>query len=131
MTHPLFTLISQQQESAPESPPVRSGTSVADFPPVAAATQQRTRGEAERCVGAEAAEPSGLVVEPGMGLRMPGPLPGDPGVSILAVIDPPGPDGTPGRSHFAPGLTRSQIREILFDIEWFDVRVRRCEGKES
>ena len=125
MVHPLFTLISQQPDEAPESPPAASGTSVADFPPLAAAMAPRTRGEAgrgtdgDRCTESETV----LAVEPGMGW----PVPSGPAVSVLAVIGPPGADGTPGRAHFAPGLTRAQIRKILFDLEWFDVRIRRRE----
>lgn len=48
-----------------------------------------------------------------------------PGVVILAIQDPPNDGGQPGRTMFKPGLTLAARREILFDIEWFDVRVRR------
>jgi len=53
------------------------------------------------------------------------------GVAILAVIDPPGDGavpGSPGRCHFAPGLTQAQRREILFDLEFFEVRCRNREA---
>ena len=124
MTHPLFSLLSQSTDEAPESPPVSAATSLADFPPLAATTQQRTRGETS---GAHEGEPASAPVahaEPGQGWPIPE-TSGD--VTVLAILDPPAPDGTPGRNHFAPGLTIGQRREILFDLEWFDVRVRRRE----
>jgi hypothetical protein len=47
------------------------------------------------------------------------------GLSILAVLDPPGPDGQPGQARFAPGLTLAERREIMLDDEFFQVRIRR------
>lgn len=56
------------------------------------------------------------------------------GVSILAIVDPPrpgAPHGTPGVAAFAPGVTLAERREIRFDIEFFDVRVRRRAGTKE
>jgi hypothetical protein len=106
---------------------------VADSAALAAPPRQQTHGEPEWADGGGAGNAgeacaTAPVVEPGLGLRLPGPSPNDPGVAVLAVIDPPGPSGSPGRACFAPGLTQAQRREILFDLEWFDVRVRRREA---
>ena len=118
MPHPLFTLLSQRTETAPESPPAGSETPLADSAALAAPTQQRTCGEPE----------------PGAGWPLPDSDGQGSGVAIMAVIDPPGPGavpGTPGRCHFAPGLTADQRREILFDLEWFDVRCRNREKAKA
>ena len=118
MPHPLFSLLSQRHENAQESTPAAPEPTVADCASVAAKPPQKSRGDAE---GARGAEVAGVVIGEEVAA--------DPwqvaGVSILAVLDPAGPDGTPGRMQFVPGLTLAERREILRDVEWFDVRVRR------
>jgi len=48
---------------------------------------------------------------------------------ILAVQDPPGADGR-RQTMFASHLSPVEWHEILFDIEWFDVQVRRREREK-
>lgn len=132
MTHPLFTLLSERSETSKESPQAASGTSLTDLPSVSAGTQQAKRGAAEASAAVGVAvgrQQVGYgVAEPGYGWPVPGSA--QPGLAILAIQDPG------GRTDFAPGLTVAERREILFDLEWFDVRVRRrlavasgsCEG---
>lgn len=112
MPHPLFTLLSQADKSTAKSPVAASETSLADVAAVAEGA------EGSRGAGVDGAEQPGPTmptppVEPGMGWSV------APGVAILAIQDPD------GRIAFTPGLTIKQRREILFDIEWFDVRVKR------
>lgn len=116
MPHPLFTLLSQRQETAPESPASASATSLVDFPPLVDGTQQKKRGDAWAGAGGVGGAAGGV---------QPDPWEVAPGVVILAIQDPPNDGGQPGRTVFKPGLTLAVRREILFDIEWFDVRVRR------
>lgn len=71
-----------------------------------------------------------MVAQPGYG--WPVPASRQPGLAILAIQGPsgepqPGAVNRPGQTDFAPGLTMAARREILFDIEWFDARVRRRE----
>jgi hypothetical protein len=42
------------------------------------------------------------------------------GLSILAVQDPPGPDGRPGAIVFASGLPLAVRREVAANLAWFD-----------
>ena len=113
MPHPLFSLLSQRHESTPKSTPSASEPTVAACASVAAKPPQKSRGDAEGVDGAGRAEVAD------------DPWQVAPGVAILAILDPAGPDGTPGRMQFVPGLTLAERREILRDVEWFDVRVRR------
>jgi hypothetical protein len=109
MSHPLFNLISQRQETAPKTPAAAFKTSLVEAAPVAAGGG-----------GGGGAGGGG-----GGGGAVSDPWQVAPGVSILAILDPAGPDGAPGQTRFAPGLTLAERREILFDNEWFAVRVRR------
>lgn len=43
-----------------------------------------------------------------------------PGITILAVQDPPGADGRPGAITFAPHLSFAARREIAGNLAWFD-----------
>jgi hypothetical protein len=99
-------------------PPAACETSLADIAHVAAGPPQKSRGEAEGGAGADGAAG-------GVGVASANPWQVAPGVSILAILDPAGPDGTPGHTRFVPGLTLAERREILRDDEWFDVRIRR------
>lgn len=130
-SHPLFTLISQRTETAPESPGIASGTSLAECARVAEMPPQKSRGDAEGvgwAGGGVGTANVAAVVASG------DPNPANPwqpaaGLSILAVLDPPGPDGRPGQARFAPGLTLAERREIALDDEWFAVRIRRREAE--
>lgn len=135
MPHPLFTLISQETETAPESPGIASGTSLAECARVAEMPPQKSRGDAEGVgggVGAGVAVAARVVGGVGVAVPSQAPDPSNPwqpaaGLSILAVLDPPGTDGRPGQDRFAPGLTLAERREIMLDDEWFAVRIRRRE----
>jgi len=123
MTHPLFSLISQRAETAPESPQIASDTSMAGNAPVADGLPQKSRGDAGGVDGGADGADGGSV---GIGEVEPAdPWQPAAGLSILAILDPAGPDGQSGRAYFAPGLTLAERRAIMFDDEWLAVRVRR------
>ena len=118
-SHPLFSLISQRQEAATESPQIASDTSVAGNAPVADEPPQKSRGDAGGvdggAAGVEPVSPSDLWQVA-------------PGVAILAILDPAGiagPDSQAGQVRFAPGLTLAERRQIMFDDEFYAVRIRR------
>jgi hypothetical protein len=134
MPHPLFTLISQNTETASGSPGIASGTSLAECSPVAEMPPQKSRGDAEGVGGGDGAGvvavAAGVVGVVGVAVSSQAPDPSNPwqpaaGLSILAVLDPPGTDGQPGQARFTPGLTLAERREIMLDDEWFAVRIRR------
>jgi hypothetical protein len=120
--HPLFTLISQNTETASESPGTTSGTSLADGARVAGGCDGEAGGAGAGGVGGVGGGGSGVASDPWQVAT---------GVSVLAILDPPAMDGSHGRVQFAPGLTLAERSEIMFDIEWFDVRVRRKLQSES
>jgi hypothetical protein len=116
MPHPLFALISQQPETALiETPAAASEPSLADASGVAGAGGVGGGGEG--------------VGSGGVHIGLDGPQ--VPHVAILAVMPPPGQDGTPGVTAWAPGLTLADRREILADDEWFAARVRRRERERE
>lgn len=129
MPHPLFTLISQTAETATESPGIASDTSLAECARVAEMPPQKSRGDAEGGGGGGGGGGGvGGVVRAGVaGVAADPANPWQPaaGLSILAVLDPPGLDGRTGQARFAPGLTLAERREIMLDDEWFAVRIRR------
>jgi len=126
MTHPLFSLISQRAETATESPQIASGTSLAGSVPVADEPTQKSRDEAGGVDGGvDGGDVGAGEVEPA------NPWQPAAGVSILAILDPVGPNGQPGRAYFAPGLTLAERRAIVFDDEFFQVRIRRRASETS
>jgi len=119
-SHPLFSLISQRQEAATESPQIASDTSMAGNAPVADEPPQKSRGESGKADGgADGGDVGAGKVEPANQWQPAA------GLSILAILDPAGPDGQPGRAYFAPGLTLAERRAIMFDDEFYAVRIRR------
>jgi hypothetical protein len=129
--HPLFTLISQNTETASESPGTTSGTSLADGARVAGGCDGEAggggAGAGAVCGGSGGASGGGVAAA----ATVADPWQVVPGVSVLAILDPPVMDGSQGRVQFDPGLTLAERREIMFDVEWFDVRVRRRQRQSE
>lgn len=54
-----------------------------------------------------------------------------PAITILAVQDPPTPDGRPGTIVFAPDLPPAVRREVAENLAWFDRVDRRKTEKRQ
>lgn len=103
--HPLFSLLSQRQETAPIAPP--------------AAVPEPHLADASGVADAAGDGGGGGAVHIGLA------GPHVPHVALLGIQAPPSPDGRPGVTTFAPGIPAWLRREIVADVEWFDVRIRR------
>ena len=106
MTHPLFDLLKTRTEPIPTARPSAAKVPLADA-----------------AMAVEPVADGGGCVVGGVHVGLGGPH--VPHVAILGVQSPPLPDGRPGATTFAPGIPEWLQREIVQDLEFFDVRVRR------